>query len=64
MKSEKSRTRSRTTGGFTLVEVMIVVCIIGILLCMVLPAFARSRDETTESLCIYNLQRIEHTKAL
>jgi hypothetical protein len=43
---------------------MIVVCIFTLLLCMAIPVLARSREQVTETLCVYSLQRIENAKAL
>ena len=45
-------------------ELMIVVCVVILLSCLALPAVARARAQTHETLCIHNLQRIEHAKAL
>ena len=48
--------------GFTLVEIMIVVAIIGILLAIAIPSFMRARETARAKACQENLQKIDSAK--
>lgn len=49
-------------GGFTLIEIMIVVVIIGVLLSVAMASFTKARDNTRLKSCLKNLQHISWAK--
>jgi len=51
-----------TKQGFTLVEIMIVVAIIGLLAAIAIPSFMKARTQSQTNACINNLRQIEAAK--
>ena len=49
-------------AGFTLVEIMIVVAIIGLLAAIAIPNFVRARNTSQKNACINNLRQIDGAK--
>ena len=54
--------KNKRNKGFTLVEIMIVVLIIGILMAIAVPNFIQARQSSRKSSCIANLKQIDAGK--
>src|SRR6266571_2914591 len=58
----KMQKRSVPHGGFTLIEIMIIVSIIGLLTTIAIPNFIKCRDTARLNSILHNLRMLENAK--
>ena len=54
--------KTSNKAGFTLVEIMIVVAIIGLLAAIAIPNFVKARANSQTNTCIANLKQMDSAK--
>ncbi len=54
--------KTKQSSGFTLVEIMIVIVIIGLLAAIAVPNFMKARSNSQMNQCVANLKLIEGAK--
>ncbi len=58
------KTNARTTHGFTLVELLVVIAVISILAALLFPALNAARNNSKKAVCLSNLKQLGSAIAL
>ena len=58
MKKRKNKKCSNYSGGFTLVELLVVISIIALLLSIFMPALKKAREKAKETVCKAHLKQV------
>jgi prepilin-type N-terminal cleavage/methylation domain-containing protein len=56
------KTKTPSSSGFTLTEIMVVVAIVGLLAAIGIPNFVQARKTSQTNACINNLRQIDGAK--
>ena len=62
--SKEMKTKKMRAAGFTLVEIMIVVAIIGLLIGVAVPKFSQMRTDAQQTACFMQLKLIDNAKEI
>jgi len=55
-----TRTSIGSVRAFSLIEILVVVAIIALLVAILMPSFAKAREQTRAAICLSNLRSIGH----
>jgi prepilin-type N-terminal cleavage/methylation domain-containing protein len=62
LSEQRQKVKKNRIAGFTLVEIMIAVSIIGVLASIAIPNFVKARTSSQQNACINNLRLIDSSK--